>query len=73
MNIYQKHPKLAPVLMIAGFAMLVIGVVSEITLQMRAISWTFVGLGLVCYVAGRVGFYLTPKEPRVKRDGQIEI
>ena len=61
--------KISPVLMLVGFASLAVGVFLS-TFYHLQIAYTLVGIGLVLYVAGRIGVHFTPKV--IKKDSETE-
>jgi len=61
--------KIAPILMLVGFVSLAVGVFLSMSYYLQA-AYTLVGIGLILYIAGRIGVHFTPKA--IKKDSDTE-
>jgi len=61
--------KISPILMLVGFASLAVGVFLSMSHYLQ-VAYTLVGIGLILYIAGRIGVHFTPKV--IKKDSETE-
>ena len=59
----KSYYKFAPVLMLLGFVLIAGGVFMSMA-ENKEMSFVFAGLGLVSYIAGRVGMFYASKSRR---------